>query len=174
MRNTALFVLVLALAACQSPLGYRYPAGPTATPELTHVTLNRPLVIRADYASVFIQYGAVRPTNTAAEYQPHCILELRTVAPVERTVQPDTFTVTGIRRDRFMAGLAGLQLAALTLAGGDGDNNPVMSTTTLTLHSEHQPEVTRLRCQQLDEPYWARHVSLAQMQEALGDIMTLR
>jgi hypothetical protein len=128
--------------------------------------LNRPLAIRTDYASVYLQDGAVRPTNTAAGYYPHCTLELRTVAPVARTVQPDTFTVTGIHRDRFMAGVAGLQLATLTRTGGDGDSNLVMSTTTLTLHSDRQPEVVRLRCQQLDEAFWARHVGKAQMRGA--------
>ncbi len=114
--------------------------------------------------------GQPRLTNSAAEYHPHCILELRTVAPVARTVQPDTFTVTGIHRDRFMAGLDGLMLASM--ASG-GDYNPVMSTTTLTLHSDRQPEVYRLSCQQLDEPFRAHHVTLAEMQQALGDVITL-
>ncbi|MEZ5541545.1 MAG: hypothetical protein R3F42_05820 [Pseudomonadota bacterium] len=171
MRTPALCALALLLGACQSLPGYQRPTGPTPQPELTGVTLNQPLTIRADYASVYIQAGRVRPTNSAAEYQPHCILELRTVAPVERTVQADRFSVTGIHRDRFMAGTAGLQLAALTLDGGD--YNPVMSTTTLMLHSDRQPEVVRLKCQQLDEPYWAHHVSVAEMQQALGRIMTL-
>ena len=87
------------------------------------------------------------------------------------TVQPDTFTVTGIHRDRFMAGLDGLMVADLMFGG---DYNPVMSTTTIGLHSDRQPEVFRLLCQELDEPYHAHHVSVAEMQLALGDIITLR
>lgn len=171
MRKLTITWLCLVLGACQSMPGYQHPTGPTPKPELTRVTLNRALAIRPDYASVYIQSGQVRPTNTAAEYHPHCILELRSVAPVARTVQPDTFTVTGIHRDRFVAGVAGPQLAALALDGGDYEL--VMSTTTLTLHSGRQPEVSRLLCQQLDEPFWAHHVSIAEMRQALGDIMTL-
>ncbi|HUT39864.1 MAG TPA: hypothetical protein VM011_00850 [Gammaproteobacteria bacterium] len=170
MRILALLAISLLLGACQSLPGYSYPSGPTPQPVLTSVTLNRELHVRPDYASVYIQSGQARLTNSAAEYHPHCILELRTVASVARTVQPDTFTVTGIHRDRFMAGLDGLMLAEL--ASG-GDYNPVMSTTTLTLHSDRQPDVYRLSCQQLDEPFRAHHVTLAEMQQALGDVITL-
>ena len=170
MRILALFAIALVLSACQSLPGYSRPTGPTPMPELTSVTLNRELYIRPDYASVYIQSGQVRPTNSAAEYYPHCILELRTVAAIARTVQPDTFIVTGIHRERYMAGLDGLQLAGLALGG---DYNPVMSTTTLSLHSDRQPEVFRLLCQQLDEPFQAHHVSVAEMQAALGEVMTL-
>ncbi len=170
MRILPVICLYIALSACQSMPGYRYPTGPTPLPVVTSVTLNRELHVRPDYASVYIQSGQPRLTNSAAEYHPHCILELRTVAPVARTVQPDTFTVTGIHRDRFMAGLDGLMLASM--ASG-GDYNPVMSTTTLTLHSDRQPEVYRLSCQQLDEPFRAHHVTLAEMQQALGDVITL-
>jgi hypothetical protein len=173
MRIPALFAIPLLLAACQSLPGYEYPTAPTPQPELTRVTLNQPLRIRADYASVYIQDGRVRPTNTAAEYHPHCIFELRTVAPVARTVQPETFRVTGIRRDRYMAGMDGLLLAGLAFGGG-GDYNPVMSTTTISLHSDRQPDVFRLSCQQLDEPFRAHHVTVAEMQQTLGDLLTLQ
>lgn len=173
MRTLAVVTVTALLGACQSLPGYQRPTGPTPQPRLTRVTLNQAVTVRADYASVYLQAGRILPTNSAGEYYPHCIFELRTVAPRARTVQPDTFTVTGIQRDRFMAGVDGLQLAGLALGDG-GDYNPVMSSTTLSLHSERQPEVFRLRCQQLDEPYWAHHVSVAEMQQALGDIMTLQ
>ena len=172
MRTPTLLVVALLLSACQSTTGYRYPTGPTPVPVLTTVTLNQEVHIRPDYASVYIQSGQVRLTNTAAEYHPHCILELRTLSPTTRTLQPDTFTVTGIRRERFMTRLGGLMLAQATAFGGD--YNPVMSTTVISLHSDRQPDVLRLSCQQLDEPFRAHHVSMAEMQQALGDVMTLR
>jgi hypothetical protein len=56
---------------------------------------------------------------------------------------------------------------------GDGGANPVMSTTTLSLHSARQPEVFRLSCKQLDEPYLARHVGVEQMRKTLGKLFTL-
>jgi len=171
MRTPALIAMTLLLGACQSLPSYHYPTGPTPLPVVTSVTLNQELHIRPDYASVYLQYGQVRPTNSAAEYYPHCIFELRTVAATERTVAPDTFTVTGVRRDRFMAGLDGLMVAGVAFGG---DDNPVMSITTLWLHSDRQPDVFRLSCQELDDPFHAHHVSLAEMRAALGDVITLR
>lgn len=173
MRSLALFAIVPLLVGCQSLPGYSYPTGPTPMPVVTSVILNQELHIRPDYASVYIQSGKARATNSAGEYHPHCILELRTLSPSARTVQPDTFTVTGITRDRNMTSLDGLMLAQ-AMASGGGDINPVMSTTTISLHSDRQPDVFRLNCQQLDEPFHAHHVSMAEMQEALGDVMTLR
>ena len=170
MRILTLLAVTLSLCACQSATGFRYPTGPTPEPVVTSVTLNQELHIHADYASVYIQSGQARATNSAGEYHPHCILEVRTLAPVQRTIHPDTFIVTGIRRDRFMTGLEGLMLASGAAAA---TSNPVMSTTTLSLHSDRQPDVFRLSCQQLDEPFWAHHVSLAEMQQALGDVITL-
>jgi hypothetical protein len=68
-----------------------------------------------------------------------------------------------------MAGFRRLMVAD----NGGGDYNPVMSTTVISLHSDRQPDVFRLSCRQLDEPYLARHVSLEQMRKTLGDLLTL-
>jgi hypothetical protein len=159
----------LLLSACASWPGYRYPTGPTPLPKVASVTLNHPFTIRAGRASEYIQHGKIRTYRKISEYLPHCIFELRLPADHARTVQPDTFVVTSLRRDRFMAWAAGRQFAS----GGAGDYNMVMSSTVLSLHSDRQPQVFRLTCQELDEPFRVHHVSMAEMQQALGDLMTL-
>ena len=169
MRILYLLIPAVLLAACQAGSGYQYPTGPVSAPQITEVILNSEFQIRPDRASEYIQYGEIISRSQLVEYYPHCNFELRTVSESARTVHPDTFTVTGIRRDRYMAWLKGQMLA---LAGG-GDYNMVMSTTTISLHSPRQPEVFRLSCQQLDEPYLRRHVSLSEMQSALGTLFTL-
>jgi hypothetical protein len=170
MRIPFLSSCLLLLTACANLPGYHYPTGPTPLPAVTRITLNQPLTIRADRASEYIQDGEVRPYNRISEYYPHCIFELRTPSESARTVQTDTFTVTTIRRDRFMAWASGRQFAS----GGDGgDYNMVMSSTVLSLHSDRQPEVFRLTCQQLDEPYRVHHVTVAEMQKTLGGLITL-
>lgn len=168
MRLPYLLIFSVVIAGCQNIPGYTYPSGPVPQPELTSVSLNSPLRIRADYASVYIQSGKKRATNSAGEYYPHCILELRTISSEERTVQPDQFRIIRIRRDRFMTFINGQLLAA-----SGGDYNPVMSSTELFLQSDRQPDVYRLTCQQLDEPFRAHHLTVEEMQNALGDIMTL-
>lgn len=168
MQHLAVFLLTILLTACASGTGYQYPTGPTALPLITTVTLNEPFHIRADRANEYIQYGEIKPYDKIVEYYPHCFFELRSVSETARTVSPEIFIVTKISRDRFMAGFR-----RIMVAGGGGDYNPVMSTTQISLHSDTQPEVFRLSCRQLDEPYLARHVSLQQMRETLGELFTL-
>jgi hypothetical protein len=168
MRLLPFLLSPLLLVACTAGTGYRYPGVPTPLPVLSTATLHEPIQIRAERASEYIQDSEVRPYNTISEYYPHCIFELRTVADTPRTVHPETFIVTGVRRDRYMAGFR-----RLMVAGTGGDYNPVMSTTVISLHSDTQPDVFRLSCRQLDEPYLARHVSLEQMRNTLGDLLTL-
>jgi hypothetical protein len=168
MQHLAMSLLAILLTACASGTGYQYPTGPTAPPSITKVTLNEAFHIRADRANEYIQYGEIKPYDKIVEYYPHCFFELRSVSETARNVSPETFIVTKISRDRFMAGFR-----RIMVAGGGGDYNPVMSTTQISLHSDTQPEVFRLSCRQLDEPYLARHVSLQQMREALGGLFTL-
>jgi hypothetical protein len=170
MRILILLSCILLLSACANLPGYRYPVGRTPPPEVSVVILNRPITVRADRASEYIQDGEVKHYNKVQEYYPHCIFELRIPSGSERTVLPDTFTVISIRRDRFMAWAAGRMLA---LGGDNGDYNMVMSSTVLSLHSDRQPEVFRLTCQQLDEPYHAHHLTAEEMQKTLGTLIAL-
>ncbi len=169
MRIPAVILLTASLVACATGDGYQYKTGPAPLPGITSVTLNSAFDIRPDRASEYIQYGEIKPRNKVVEYYPHCIFELRTVSDQARTVMPETFTVTGIRRDRYMAGFRRLQLAS---AGG-GDYNMVMYTTTLSLQSTQQPDVFRLSCKQLEEPYRGRHVDVEDMRKTLGGLFTL-
>ena len=170
MRQISISLISLVLVACTAGTGYEYPVGYTPLPVISTVTLNKPLKIRADTASEYIMDGEVRTYMSISEYNPHCIFELRTVSNTTRTIEPETFIVTGIKRDRFMSGFRRIMVAS---NGNGGDANPVMSTTVISLHSDRQPDVFRLSCRQLDEPYLARHVSLEQMRNVLGEMFTL-
>lgn len=169
MRSLFPFFLTLLLAACQAGSGYRYPTGPDIVTRLERVTLNRDFLIRPDRASEIIQYGEVVSRRQLVEYYPHCMFELRTVSESARTVHPETFTVTGITRDRYMAWLEGQMVAS----GAGNGYNMVMSSIIYSLHSDTQPDVFRLTCQQLDEPAMARYVTLDGMRKALGNWFTL-
>jgi hypothetical protein len=170
MRRLILVAITMLLVACDPNSGYQYPTRPIPVPVLEAVTLNQPFTIRPDRASEFIQDGEIRPYERITEYYPHCIFGLRTVSGQARTVQPETFHVTAIHRDRFMALAGGTMLAS---GGGDNGYGMVMSITRLDLHSSTQPEVFRLTCQQLDDAARMHHLSIAAMQQALGEMFTL-
>jgi hypothetical protein len=155
----------LLLAACQSlpPVN----STDTRAPAITTVTLKQDFPIRPDRSNEYIQDGEIRPYETITEYYPHCKLELREIADIERIIKPETFNVTRIYRQEEFAGFRKMMLA------GDGDSGQIMSTTYLFLQSEKQPDIFRLSCMRLDESFYARHVTINEMRDTLGDLMTL-
>jgi len=169
MKHLLLLLTVL-LAACQAGIGYQHAGSRDAPPEISRLVLNEEFSIRPDRASEYIQYGKIMPYDKISEYYPHCNFELRTVSESARVVHPDEFVVTGIYREQYMA--KRYRKVMLASAGDDG-GNMMMSATQLYLESARQPEVFRLNCQQLDEPFLARHVTTEEIAKALGSLFTV-
>lgn len=170
MQRASLILLcgiLLLLNACQDTGNVRHGSQPPAVQQLHTVILNREFTIRADRASEYIQDGEVRPYDKISEFYPHCIFGLREISASARTVKADTFNVQRVHRDRFISGFV-----KLVVAGGD-DYGHIMSTTDFYLHSDRQPEVFRLSCQQLDASFEARQPTLEEMQQTLGKLFTL-
>ena len=159
--------ILLLLNACQDTANVRHSSQPPAVQQLHTVILNREFTIRADRASEYIQDGEMRPYDKISEYYPHCIFGLREISASARTVKPDSFTVQRVHQDRFISGFL-----KLVVAGGD-DFGHIMSTTDFYLHSDRQPEVFRLSCQQLDASFEARQPTLEEMQQTLAGLFTL-
>jgi len=169
MPNTPRILLssvLLLISACQGT-GSLQPAATIAAQQVHTVTLNREFTIRADRASEYIQDGQIKPYDKISEYYPHCIFGLREISASARTVKPDSFSVQRVHTDQFISGFL-----EIMVAGGD-DFGHIMSTTYFYLHSERQPEVFRLSCQQLDASFEARQPTLDEMQQTLGELFTL-
>jgi hypothetical protein len=68
------------------------------------------------------------------------------------------------------------QLASRTPFGNSSNRGSAIQTfaTILYLRSERQPEALRLTCGHWDYPPWATHLSIAQIRQTLGEVMTLR
>jgi len=161
-RILTLCCLALLITACQS-----LPQVDTHAPAITTVTLNQDFPIRGYRSNEYIQGGEIQPYESISQYYPHCKLELREIADIERIVKPQTFTVTRIYRQDNFVGFRKIMLA------GDGDAGLIMSTTYLYLQSEKQPDIFRLSCMQQDESFYAHHVTVEEMQNTLGELMTL-
>jgi len=159
--------VLLLLGACQNSGHVRHSAHPPAVQQVHTVTLNREFTIRADRASEYIQDGEMRSYDKISEYYPHCIFGLREISAGARTIKPDTFSVLRVHQDQFVSGFV-----KMVVAGGD-DSGHIMSTTDFYLHSDRQPEVFRLSCQQLDASFEARQPTLSEMQQTLGKLFIL-
>ena len=155
----------LLITACQS----LSPVNNTDTraAAITTVTLNQDFPIRPDRSNEYIQGGEIRPYESIELYYTHCKLELREIAAIERIVKPQTFNVTRMYRQEEFVGFRKIMLA------GDGDSGIIMSTTYLFLQSEEQPDIFRLSCMREDESFYARNVTVDDMHETLGDLITL-
>ena len=163
-RFLLLCSISLLLAACQS----LPPADSTDTPAIKAVTLKQDFPIRPDRSNEYIQGGEIRPYKSIEQYYTHCKLELREIADNERTIKPQTFNVTRIYRKEEFAGFI------KTILAGDGDSGLIMSTIYLYLQSEQQPDIFRLSCMRQDESFYARHVTVEEMRDTLGDLMSLQ
>jgi hypothetical protein len=173
IRRMFVLAAALALAACQ-PLAVRDPASPWYVPPAgSRLILHRTLTIPPNGVSVWLQAGEVLPHGGVNQFEPWCKFEhrLRVARPLE--VFPDTFTVTRVeRRIDLVLGMPA-RLAALDWSE-DGQPSHVTYATRFHLGSALQPGVLRLTCGHLQDPVRnARHLTLAEIRQALGEVFTL-
>ncbi len=172
-----IFSLLLTVSSCQaagisidiekSPY-YAIPAGST-------LTLNREITFPADVVSVFIFNGQIVPRPTIDVYKPHCKFELYDMKPQSQTIQPDTFT---IRKTVYFDAMytpgsffhTGFVLNRYT----DGGPSYQPYTTYMYLQSDKQQNVYLLSCLHWEDPVEARYLTVAQIKQALGGMMTLK
>lgn len=176
--------LVLTVAMCAGPARaadwgpespyYRYPAGLT-------LVLRQTLTVPPDAATVRLQYGRVVASNAVQEHDAHCIFELDTVRETPQTVRPQSMRVLDVRRS--VSTFSGMPVWPFGSIGfrrvgwqDDGGPSHVYFKTEFRLQSEVQPEVRSLTCQSNQMAPGIsimRHLTLAQMRQALGDYFSL-
>jgi hypothetical protein len=181
----AFALTILGLAGCgttqqygvESPY-YRYPLG-------SMLVLNRPLEIPPDSATVRLQFGRVVARNEVREIEPHCIFEVRTVSPQPQQVAPEEFEITQVRRSTssIAAGFSpssayvGTGMGIGVGIGGDRGPTQIYYKTEFFLRSATQPNVYAMTCQSVQflsaSPAYQRHVTVPEIQQALGEFFTL-
>ena len=142
------------LAGCQSlasddpgSLWFRIPSG-------TELVLNRALTIPAQRAHIMLQHG--KPSQAASQFDVACRFEIKELGP--RTIQPDTFLVTGYS----------------TQERWENYPNTKRYYKVIRLESKQQPGIMPMVCEYYDYPIRGRPVTLVQIQEALGDYFSFR
>lgn len=172
--------LAVVLSGCQtrSYLGnenspyYVVPAG-------SRLTLNQGLTIPSGELAVYMQNGRVMRNVELLHDVPFCKFELRDLGRAARTVQPDEMVVTRSTQARSR-GVTALAAPVVIAARGatqlvSNDLPSIESfSTRMDLRSDKQPEVFRLTCAQWGLPGDVRHVTIAEMRQALAGLFTLR
>jgi len=169
-----IFVLVtIGLSSCS----YQAPKDPNssfyAPPVGSQLILHRAITIPANNTEVRIQNGKVIQSSWDLDtYYANCHFELREIANVERTVQPDSFNVTRVHRDTENVML---NTPTVVASAGAGNGGPplVDYMTIMDLYSARQPEVMRISCQHWNDPNDGEHLNINQIRKTLGDLLTL-
>ncbi len=178
--NIFVLMFLLFVAACQTDYNgneaspyYQVPAG-------SRVILNQSLTVRPDQTGVLLQEGKVVPPGQLRTYDPHCKLELRTLAARERAIAPDEFVVTRAARGQEHSVDTGARryaaLAVGRLMSVTDDNTPSIRAFVdrMYLGSDKQPDVFRLSCGRWGYPGYDTYLSINDMRRALGNIVALR
>ncbi|MEW5788722.1 MAG: hypothetical protein AB1899_12795 [Pseudomonadota bacterium] len=155
-------------------------AGCAVTPDggpRGHLRLLQPLDIPPEAASLRLQYGRVVARNAVQEHDPFCIFEIDTRKEVAQGVAPGRFAITRVIRSvETFAGLPVMPLRPMRVAFHD-DGSPTLLyfKTTFILTDAAQP-VRSLACmsnQMAPGNPIQRHLSLAEIRQALGGLFSL-
>ncbi len=169
--------LALLLAGCQSTGLFKSDdSQPLLVPVGSSITLHQPLVFEIGYSRSFIQFGKpVRVAELRKRY-PYCRFyryEHPDEMQQERTLRPDTFRVSRSYRamDLPLTGGSGIIFGADAEGFGPPDDNT--HNSILKLQSESQPEIVELRCAVLTEPSIGNYLTIAEIQQILGDTVSI-
>ncbi len=173
-------LILLLLSGCQTMSYEDFYDDPTSVPPVgTIVRLNQPLTFQRGSSRSYIQDGEAKPFKSVHSLEPSCMFYL--FEPYEamgsvRTIEPDNFIVTHSAQWIDIAGMQPSVYAFSSIAIGnmfyDGVSAQNLSTT-MKLQSDRQPQVVELKCTVFDDPFYSNFVSVNQIVETLGDVVTL-
>jgi hypothetical protein len=172
-------LLVIPLIGCQTsngPIDRNSPAH--IPPAGSIIELQQPLRVYPGYSRSFIQFGKAVKSNELNRRYPWCqfrLYEPPQALEAERNIQPDQFLVTQSNR-RFEVVASTPQLLAssiLWLNMLDDDPSDQNLSSIMKIQSEKQPQVVEFKCSILTEPQIFNYLSINEMQQAIGDLITI-
>lgn len=172
MRQLLLLFLSLPLLACQLTAG-KNDASLELPPPNSRLVLNRALTILPATAHVAMQGGRVTSGNDINRYHPYCRLEVQNVAEVPQTVNPGEFVIRRAYQESNTVQAGGLRYTAGRIGFFDGSPSYLIFRTVFVLSSPQQPEVRWMVCEQWGDPVMGRNLTLKEIRNALGEILTL-
>ncbi len=147
-------------------------------PEGSHLILKQTLTIPADTGRVTIQYDKVITNNNKNLYYPHCWFLSWKLSTSPTLITKDDFVITSSEKnENFVSTQQTFSLASADIGSLSGMTSETMLleySTILTIHSEKQPDIRQLICSHWDEAPRGQHLTLSQINKALGKIAQLK
>jgi len=141
------------------------PAGST-------LELLQSVAIPANSWHVDFQGGQALEANNVALYRPFCKLHIESVASGPQTVSPQLIQITGMSHSQRIPAAAfasvnrGTQVASLQFTLGGGRDMDYI--TEIKLSGKSTPAVNRLICHNVDDALTGTYLTLAQINDVLG------
>ncbi len=148
-----------------------------AIPVGSLLVLNEDVEIDGDQVATYVQNGKIMRYKDVDKYQPNCKFEIYTMSEQPRTVKQDTFEIVKVVDEIESSSIQkSIHLAARgdTFMLGALDRSYMYNyATMLYLNSNKQKDVYRMTCQHWEDVIDDRHLSIAQMRSAMGDVFML-
>lgn len=177
MRPAVFFLILVFITACATSGPYPASSPYFNIPAGTLLHLQQSLTIPPNTGRVYIQYGKVISNKEKQQYYAHCWFLSHKVLDTAQTINPDTFVVTGSQKLEDVIQQESIyRLASLITVRRSYSNTSITAleyTTRLNIHSDKQPDIIQFLCSYWEDPLDAKHLTIAEMQKALGDIVRI-
>ena len=141
--------------------------------------LKETLAIPEQLARVYFQYGKVVPKKSINRYDPSCNLLSYVVLGQEQIIHPDEFKVLQVSNKTELVQAEPILLASNKVYGGSllRDRDGPMAEVfyiTLEIRSDKNPDIKRFECEAWRNLPLGKHLSLEEIQQALGNIIDIK
>lgn len=173
MRTKLFFPILLVLVACSTG---PYPVSSPyfKIPPGSKLVLHQELTIPPNAGRVYIQYGKVVTPKEKDSFHANCWFLSWNVLETAQVIKPDTFIITRSQQlQNVVQRNTHVLYAANSVGFGMSDGGGPMALeyyTEMTIHSDAQPAIRRFVCSHWENPDDAKHLTVAQMQQTLGQI----
>lgn len=134
------------------------------------LVIKKSLVIPAGEARVTIQYGKVASIAGIELYHPRCWFISRVIKNEAQIINVGEFRIAKVRETyNSVQRTTGFPFAGLSLASS---SSPTADEyfTEMDIVSNTQSNISRLICSHWEDPYDAKHLTLKQINVALGEL----
>lgn len=175
MGKMLIFLPCTLLTACAH---HAYPVSSPyyQIPAESQLILKQPVAITPNKGRVYIQYGKIVTSMKPDKYFPHCWFVAWTISSIETVIKPDKFSVIKSKTyENYVDRQNSLMFASRAHPLGVSDSlMAIESFTELTIHSEAQANIRQFICNQWNNPTDAQHLTVAEINQTLGDIAELK
>ena len=167
-------VCVAGLTGCQQ-MPLENENSPYYTPPIgSLLILHKEFTIQPNQVSVYLQNGGIVHKSQIDQYYANCKFEVKTIKTTAQFIVPDTFEIVKIRLDYNLVLYNKVIVASRVVLSGSASATAEVFSTTYYLRSAKQPNVLYLTCEHWEDPADGAHLTLAQIRQTLGDIMTIQ